>query len=135
MLHGDGADEEESNTRFRLSTPKEITSGLKRIWESKMGTPSSARIIQDINLALKVLEIFYRKNGDVVQVMDDSNGHRCKVVGEEKSVSWGGARTIGKGSECKLTKNMFLQSDLLKFCLKKKRNINEFFPDTTVFYD
>ena len=30
---------------------------------------------------------------------------------------------------------MFLHSDLLKLCLKKKRQINEFFPDTTVFYD
>ena len=32
-------------------------------------------------------------------------------------------------------KKMFLHSDLLKLCLKKKWNINEFFPDTTVFYD
>ena len=55
------------------------------------------------------------------------------VVGEGKSVSWGGARTKGKGRECELTKNMFLHSDLLKLCLKKKRKINEFFPDTTVF--
>ena len=57
------------------------------------------------------------------------------VVGEVKSVSWGGARTKGKGHECKRTKKMFLHSDLLKLCLKKKRKISEFFPDTTVFYD
>ena len=57
------------------------------------------------------------------------------MVGEGKSVSWGGALTKGKGRECELTKNMFLHSDLLKLCLKKKRKINEFFPDTTVFYD
>ena len=37
--------------------------------------------------------------------------------------------------ECERTKKMFLHSDLLKLCLKKKRKINEFFPDTTVFYD
>ena len=34
-----------------------ISRGMERIWESKMGTPSSARIIQDVNLALKALEI------------------------------------------------------------------------------
>ena len=35
----------------------------------------------------------------------------------------------GKGRECELTKNMFLNSDLLKSCLKKRHNISEFFPD------
>ena len=108
---------------------------MKRIWESKMGTPSSARMIQDVDLALKALEIFYRANGTSVGGLADRNGHRRKVVGEGKSVSWGGARNKGKGRECKITKNMFLHSDLLKLCLKKKRKINEFFPDTTVFYD
>ena len=43
--------------RLSFSAPKEIDRGLKRIWESKMGTPSSAQIIQDINLALKALEL------------------------------------------------------------------------------
>ena len=62
-----------------------------------MGTPSSARIIQDVDLALKALEIFYRANGDAVEGLADRNGHRRKVVGEGKSVSWGGARTKGKG--------------------------------------
>ena len=88
-----------------------------------------------MDLALKVLEIVYLENGGAVEGLADRNGHRQKVVGEGKSVSWGGARTEGKGRECELTKNMFLHSDLLKLCLKKKRKINEFFPDTTVFYD
>ena len=96
-----------------------------------MGTPSLARIIQDVVLALKVLEIVYRANGSAVEGLADRNGHRKKMVGEWKSVSWGGARTKCKGRECKLTKNMFLHSDLLKLCLKKKHNITEFFPDTT----
>ena len=100
-----------------------------------MGTPSLARIIQDVDLALMALEIVYRANGDTVEGLADSNGHRRKVVGEGKSVSWEGARTKGKGRECKLTKKMFLHSDLLKLCLKEKRNINELFPDTTVFYN
>ena len=55
MLDMEGTDEEDSNMRFSFSTPKEISRGLKRIWESKMGTPSLARIIQDVDLALKAL--------------------------------------------------------------------------------
>ena len=97
-----------------------------------MGTPSSARIIEDVDLALKPLEIVYLENGASVEGLADRNGHRRKVVGKGESVSWGGARTKGKGRECERTKKMFLHNDLLKFCLKKKRKINEFFPDTTV---
>ena len=100
-----------------------------------MGSPSLAWIIQDVDLALKVLEIVYLENGSAVEGLADRNGHRRKLLGEGKSVSWGGARTKGKGRECELTKKMLFHSDLLKLCVKKKRKINEFFPDTTVFYD
>ena len=41
------------------------------------------------------------------------------LVGEGKSFSWGGAQTKGEVCECELTRNMFLNSDLLKLCLKK----------------
>ena len=83
--------------RFGFSTPKEISRGLKRLWESKMGTPSSSRIIEGVDLALKALELFYHKNGAAFEGLADSNGQRRKVVGEVKSVSWGGAWTKGKG--------------------------------------
>ena len=53
-----------------------------------MGTPSSARIIEDVDLALKALEIVYLANGAAVEGLADRNGHRQKVVGEGKSVSW-----------------------------------------------
>ena len=72
-----------------------------------MGTPSLPQIIQDVDMALKALEIVYRTNGDAVEGLADRNGHRLNVVGEGKSVSWGGARTKGKWCECKLTKMMF----------------------------
>ena len=85
--------------RFSFSTPEEIARGLKRIWESKMGTPSSARIIQDVDLALKALDIFYRANGDAVEGLEDRNEHIREVVGKGESVSWGSARTKGKGRE------------------------------------
>ena len=64
-----------------------------------MGTPSSERIIQDVDLALKALEIVYRANRAAFEGLADRNGHTRKVVGEGKIVSWGGARTKGKGRE------------------------------------
>ena len=99
-----------------------------------MGKPSSASIIEDVDLALKALEIVCRKNGSAVEGLTNRNGHRRKVVGEGLSVIWVGARTKGKGCKCELTKNMFLHIDMLKLFLKKKHNTIEFFPDTTVFY-
>ena len=47
-----------------------------------MGTPSSERIIQEVDLALKELEIFYLANGAAVEGLADSNGYRRKVVDE-----------------------------------------------------
>ena len=92
-----------------------------------MGTPSSARIIEDVDLALKALEIVYLSNGASVEGLADRNGHRRKVVGEGKSISWGGERTKGKGRKCERTKNMFLHSDLLKLCLKKNGRSMSYF--------
>ena len=85
-----------------------------------MGTPSSARIIQDVNLTLKALKIVYCSNGAAVEGISYRNGRRRKVVGEGGIFSWGGAWIKGKGRECELTKNMFLHSDMLKLCMKKK---------------
>ena len=98
-----------------------------------MGTPSSAKIIEDDDLALKALENFYHANGAAYEGMADRNGHIRKVAGEGESISWGGAQTKGKGSDCKLTKNMFFHRDMLKLILKKRHNIADFLPDTTVF--
>ena len=72
-----------------------------------MGTPSSASIIKYVDLVLKSLEIIFRKNGYVAEGLAGRNGHRRKLVYEEKSVSWGGARTKGEGRECKITKICF----------------------------
>ena len=132
IVDGEETDEKERNICFSYSKPREIARGLKRIWDLEMGTPSSFRIIEDGDLALKALEIVYRANGASVEGLADRNGHRRKEVGEGKSVSWGGARTKSEVCECKLTKKMFFHSDLLKLCHKKKRKITEFFPDTTV---
>ena len=64
-----------------------------------MGTPSSEKIIQDVDIPLKVLEIVYRVNRAAVEGIADRNGHRRKVVGEGKCISWGVARTKGEGRE------------------------------------
>ena len=64
---------------FSYSTPSEISQGLKRIWDSIMGTPSLASIIQDVNLALKALEIVYRGNSAAVEGLADINGHRKNI--------------------------------------------------------
>ena len=82
VIDSEGNDKEERIILFSLYTSKEICRGLKRIWEPKMGTPYSARIIQDVDLTLKVLENFYCANGAEVEGLDDRNGHRRKVVGE-----------------------------------------------------
>ena len=60
---------------FIYSTPREIARVLKRIWDSKLGTPSSARIIEDVDLALKALEIVYRANGAIFEGLAGRNGH------------------------------------------------------------
>ena len=77
-----------------------------------MGTPSSARIILDVDLALKALEILYRENGAAVEGLADRNGHRRKVVGKGKSVRCGGAPTTREACECALAHKMPCHSHL-----------------------
>ena len=100
-----------------------------------MRTPSSTKMIKNVDLALKEFEIFYRTNGAAVEGLANRNGHRKKEVGEGENFSWGGTKTKGEVRECEPTKKMFFNNDLLQLCLKKKRNITEFFPETIVFYD
>ena len=62
----------------------------------EMGTPSSIRIIKDVDLALKALEIVYPANCAAVEGLADKNMHKKKEVGKRKSVSWGGAQSKGE---------------------------------------
>ena len=102
IIDGKETTEERRKFCFSFSTQREITQGLKRLWDSKIGTPSLVRIIQDVDLALKALEIAYHEHGDAVEGIADRNGHRRKVLSKGKSVRCGGARTKGEGRECKL---------------------------------
>ena len=80
MKDGEGTDEEERSMSFSFSTPKEIARVLKIIQESKMVSPSLERIIQDVELVLKALEVVYHANEDAVEGLADRNGHRRKVI-------------------------------------------------------
>ena len=114
IFYGEETDKEERDMCFGYSTPRDCDWWLKCIWDSQMGgTPSSARGIQDVDMALKALEIFYHTNGAAVEGLDDKNGHRRKEAGKRKCFIWGGVRTKDKGHECKLTKNMFFHNDFL----------------------
>ena len=75
VLDGEVTDEEERIMRFSFSTPKEITRALKRIRESITGTPYSVSIINDVDLALKALEIVIHSNGSAVEGIADNIGH------------------------------------------------------------
>ena len=55
ILNGEKNDKEERNMCLSYSTPRVTPQGLKCIWDSKMGTPSSVRIIEDVDLVLKKL--------------------------------------------------------------------------------
>ena len=76
IIDGKEITEEERKLCFSFSTPREIVQGLKRLWDSKMGTPSLARIIQDVNLVLKALEMVYRENGAAA----DAQAYRAYVA-------------------------------------------------------
>ena len=78
VLDGEGTEEEERNMHFSFSTTREIARGMKRIWDSKMGTPSSARIIEDVDLELKALEIVYLANGASVEGLADKKWTQTK---------------------------------------------------------
>ena len=63
------------------------------------GTPSSARIIEDVDRSLEALEIIFLANGASVERLAYRNGHRSRELGEGKSVSWGGELTKGEARE------------------------------------
>ena len=104
-----------------------------------MGTPSSERIIQDVNLALKASEFVYHVNGTRSwEGLADRNRHEPKAVGEGGNFQLGslhGPKGKGRGAIANSTKNMFSRSDQLKSRLKKKNTTKaDFFPDATVFF-
>ena len=64
---------------------------LKRIWEWETISPSSRRIIEDINRALETFVIVYHVHGAAIEELADQNGHIRLGVGYGKGGTWGGA--------------------------------------------
>ena len=85
------------------------------------GTPSSARIIQDVDLALKALEIIFHANSTAVEGLAERNGHRRKKGHITK------VRVASANSPTR-----FYSTVICCSFVRKKRKVNEFFPDTTV---
>ena len=75
------------------------------------------------------------KNVLAIEGLSDWNGHIQLVVGDGKSGRWVGALGKVKGRKCKIERNMFLYSDLLKFYMRQYQDITKLFPDTIVFLD
>ena len=64
VLKGGGNDEEEKKISY--ANPKKIVIGLKHIWESETGSPSSTQTVKDIDWALEAFEIVYRTHDAAV---------------------------------------------------------------------
>lgn len=78
--------------KFSFSTPSTIVSGIRRIYSTECGNvPSSKRIIQDCNKALKAFGIVYRHGGGMVPGLANRNGHRNVAAGRN-TAGWGGVR-------------------------------------------
>ena len=87
-----------------------------------MGSPSSARNIKFFDQELDTLTLVYYAHGAAVEGMPDWNGHNRRVVGDGESVIWVGAWIKGEVCECNFEQKIFLQSDMFKLCLKKKKH-------------
>ena len=78
------------NNIFSYATPREISSEIKRIWESEMRFPSSKQIIEDVDRALEAFDIVYHAHGATFEGLVYCHGHRRPLLGDEKSGRWGG---------------------------------------------
>ena len=60
-------------------------------------TPSSARVIEDVDCALEALEIVFRANGAAFEGITGRNGHILNELGEGRGVSLVCAQTKVEG--------------------------------------
>ena len=78
--------------KFSLATPKTIVSGIRRLYGNEGGNvPSSRRIIQDCDKALRAFGVVYEHGGRMVPGLANRNGHRNIAAGRNRS-GWGGVR-------------------------------------------
>ena len=69
--------EDDDIRKFSFSTPSTIVSGIQRIYNdpASSNVPSSKRIVQDCNKALRAFGIVYEHNGGMVPGLANRNGH------------------------------------------------------------
>ena len=79
--------------KFSFSTPSTIVSGIQRIHNNPASSnvPSSDRIVQDCNKALRAFGTVYEHNGSMVPGLANRNGHRNVAAGRN-TAGWGGIR-------------------------------------------
>jgi hypothetical protein len=78
--------------KFTISTPKGIQSVIRRIYNPITGNvPSSRRIIQDCNKALRAFYTVFQHGGKRVPDLANRMGHRNVAAGRNGE-GWGGMR-------------------------------------------
>ena len=78
--------------QFSLATPNTIVSGINRLYGNEGGNvPSSLRIIQDCDKAIRAFGVVYEHGGRMVPGLANRNGHRNIAAGRNRS-GWGGLR-------------------------------------------
>ena len=84
-------DDEDKRT-FSLATPKTIVCCIKRTYGSVEGNvPSSRRIVQDCDKAIRTFNVVYTHGGGMVPGLTNRNSHRSHTI-VRNTTSWGGVR-------------------------------------------
>ena len=87
-VHLDDNDER----KFSMRTPLTIVNGIRRLWGNEGGNvPSSKRIMEDCERALRAFGIVYEHGGRMVPGLANRNGHRNHIAGRNRE-GWGGLR-------------------------------------------
>ena len=87
--------EDDDERKFSKKTPRFISKGIKRIWDSDVdGTPSAKRIEEDVQKALESMRTVEEEGGRIVPKLVSRTGHRYRKEG--KKGGHGGKRCKNK---------------------------------------
>ena len=91
---------DEDDRKFSMRTPLTIVDGIRRLWGAQGGNvPSSKRIMEDCDRALRAFGEVYAHGGKMVPGLASRNGHRNHIAGRNTD-GWGGAarkKCVGGG--------------------------------------
>ena len=82
---------DDDERKFSMRTPLTIVEGIRRLWGQEGNVPSSRRIIQDCDRALRAFGEVYAHGGKMVPGLASRNGHRNHAAGRN-TAGWGGVR-------------------------------------------